>query len=246
MLPPIGDSTGFIFSELNPYSFLTHPVIQDISCHSRHILSFNCHLLFISQKMNPLLPPKEDCTGFVFLKINYCRMKQEWLNDNGMRDSFYQVFCLTFWSPSSLVHPCHFEPFLDDFFVIWWSFKYRMGSEWMRCCWNDHFLTLWWCWMTGVRVEWCNFWSKAYALDLNHPHSVLIYFISNISCSSIVKKLFWRGLSRVERYLSKNKSSAASYRRQQWIHFFWVKSSVIPDTSCHSRHILSFYCHTTV
>ena len=86
--------------------------------------------------------------------------------------------------------------------------------------------------MTGVRVEWCNFWSKAYALDLNHPHSVLIYFISNTSCHSIVKKLFWRGLFIVESYLSKNESSAASYRRQHWIHLFRVKILLIPDRSC--------------
>ena len=102
--------------------------------------------------------------------------------------------------------------------------------------------------MTGVRVEWCNFWSKAYALDLNHPHSVLIYFISNTSCHSIFTQQFWRGLSIVESYLSKNESSAASYRRQHWIHFFWVKSLLIPDSSCHSRHILSFKtpCHSIV
>ena len=47
-----------------------------------------------------------------------------------------------FWSPTSLAHPCHFESSQNVSFVIPWSFKHWMTPEWMRWCWNDHFLTL--------------------------------------------------------------------------------------------------------
>ena len=78
------------------------------------------------------------------------------------------------WSPSSLVHPCHFESLWNVYFVILWSFKYQMTSEWRRWCWNDNFLILVWWLMTWMRVEWGNFWSKANVLVFFLHHFVLI------------------------------------------------------------------------
>ena len=82
-----------------------------------------------------------------------------------------------FWSPPSLGHPCHFESLWNVYFVILWSFKYRMTSEWRRWCWNDNFLILGWWLMTWMRVEWGNFWSKANALDFFLRHFTLIWTI---------------------------------------------------------------------
>ena len=98
-----------------------------------------------------------------------------------------------FWSSSSLVHPSHFWSLWNVFFVIWWSFKYWMTSEWRRWYWNDFFSSWDDGWMTGMRVEWGNFWSKANALDFYLYHSILIltilYHLTLIQCL----KWTWNG-----------------------------------------------------
>ena len=104
-------------------------------------------------------------------------MSLEWWNDMGMSSKDWKFLWQRFWSPSSLGHPCHFESMWNDYFVILWSFKYWMTSEWRRWCWNDNFLILGWWLMTWMRVEWGNFWSKANALDFFLQHFALIWTI---------------------------------------------------------------------
>ena len=75
-----------------------------------------------------------------------------------------------FWSPTSLslwvISKCLFCHYM----VI----QALNVPEWMRWCWNDHFLILQWLWVTGVRVKWWNFWIKANALEFFIHHFVLI------------------------------------------------------------------------
>ena len=111
------------------------------------------------------------------IRRNDFRMSLEWWNDMGMSSKDWKFLWQRFWSPSSLGHPCHFESMWNDYFVILWSFKYRMTSEWRRWCWNDNFLILGWWLMTWMRVEWGNFWSKANALDFFLRHFTLIWTI---------------------------------------------------------------------
>ena len=112
------------------------------------------------------------------IRRNDARMSLEWWNDIGISVKDWNFWWRRFLSPSSLGHPCHFESLWNDYFVILWSFKYQMTSEWKRCCWNDNFLILGWWLMTWMRVEWRHFWSKANALDFFLHHFVLILTIS--------------------------------------------------------------------
>ena len=98
------------------------------------------------------------------IRRNDVRMSIEWLNDMGMSSEDWNFWWRRFWSPSSLGPSCHFESLWNDYFIILWSFKYWMTSEWRRWCWNDYFLILGWWLMTWMRVEWGHFWSKANAL----------------------------------------------------------------------------------
>ena len=116
----------------------------------------------------------------------YWRMMVEWSEWYWNEGNFWWW---KFWSPSSLVHPRHFESLWNVYFVILWSFKYQMTSEWRRWCWNDNFLTLGWWIMTWMRVEWGNFWSKVNALVFSFHHFVLILplFYHSIAIQVIIE-----------------------------------------------------------
>ena len=110
--------------------------------------------------------------------------------------------------------------------------------------------------MTGMRVEWWFFWSKANVLDFYQTYSVLIYVISNTSCHSMLiyvisntscpSIILGSFLCQHIILVSFHHSEVIPmpFTHSVVIQTFQTHSDVIPSFWCYSIHFESFHCHS--
>ena len=100
--------------------------------------------------------------------------------------------------------------------------------------------------MTGMRVEWWFFWSKANVLDFYQTYSVLIYVISNTSCHSMLIYVISNTScpSIISGSFLCHHIILVSFHHSEVIPMPFTHSVVIQTFQTHSDVIPSFWCHS--
>ena len=130
-------------------------------------------------------------------------------------------------------------PILNDFGMK------EMMLEWLFSSWDDS-------WMTEMRVEWGNFWSKANALDFYLYHSILILTI--LCHLTLIHCLKWtwndfqsfHTLLCTIRISSHHLSVLPSFRCNFNVILSFCWHSIIQDSfQCYPIILMSFYSHSS-